>query len=132
MNFFSFKKMIQIVCCSCTQRKLRANNVAFYIDADKKFYDHINKIFVALCTRHPYFNEGIGFCFIDITCNCEKLARGRCYNCKVLYFNINFLADKIKVAHYFDVLSTIEMMPIEAYLANIKSMLVFLFLLQMF
>ena len=50
MNFFSFKKMIQIVCCSCTQRKLRADNVAFYINADKKFYDNIDKIFVVPLT----------------------------------------------------------------------------------
>ena len=41
--------MIQIVCCSCMQRKLRSDKVAFYTDADKKLYDNIDKIFVALC-----------------------------------------------------------------------------------
>lgn len=46
--------MIQIVCCSCMQRKLRAGKVAFNNDADKKFYDSTDKTFVAPCPKHPY------------------------------------------------------------------------------
>ena len=119
--------MIQIVYCSCIQRKLRAGKVAFYNDADKKSYDSTDKTFVAPCRKHPYFNERICTRFTDIACYCEKLAWGRYYNYKVLCFNISFLADKIKVEHYFDIASTIEMIPIETYLTNIKSMLFFYF-----
>ena len=63
-----------------TKRKLRADNVAFYTNVDKKFYDNIDKIFIAPYPRYPYFNERIGSHFTNITCNCEKLARGKCYN----------------------------------------------------
>ena len=117
--------MIQIVCCSCTQRKLREDKVPFYVE--KRFYDNIDKVFVASCPRHLYFKEWIGSRFADISCNCLNLDKGRCYNCKVICFNINFLVNKVKVGHYFDVPSTVDIVLIETYLANIKSMLFFYF-----
>ena len=49
------KKMIQIVCCSCTQIKLREDKVLFYIE--KRFYDNSDKVFATLCPRRPYFKE---------------------------------------------------------------------------
>ena len=49
------KKEIQIVCCSCTQRKLREESVPFY--TEKRFYDKIDMVFVAPCPRHLYFTE---------------------------------------------------------------------------
>ena len=87
--------MIQVVCCSCSQQKLGSEGVDFY--SEKKFYDSIDKIYVLSCPRHSYFKERIGSCFVNISCNCLNLEKGRCNNCKVIYFNLNFLADKIKV-----------------------------------
>ena len=127
-KFFSYKKkkkIIQIVSCSCTQRKFKEDKVPFYVE--KRFYGNIDKAFVASCPRHPYFNERIGSQLADISCNCLTLDKGRCYNSKVTYFKINFLADKIKVGHYFDVRLRWAWVPIETYLANIKSMLFFYF-----
>ena len=127
-KFFSCKKkkkerkMIQIVCCSCTQKKLREDKVPFYVE--KRFYDNIDKVFFAPCPRHPYFKERIGSQIAGIPCNCLNLDKGRCYNCKVICFNINFLAAKVKVG---DVPSTVDIVPIETYLASIKSMLFFYF-----
>ena len=90
--------MIQIVCSSCTQRKLRAERVPFY--TDKRFYDNINMVFVATCPRHHYFKERTGSRFENLSCNCLNLQKGRCSNCKIICFNINFLAEKIKLGHY--------------------------------
>ena len=65
--------------------------------------------------------------FTDILCKCLELQKGRCNNCKTICFNLNFLAKKVKLGHYFDVLSTLDIIPIEQYLDNIKSMLLFYF-----
>ena len=56
-----------------------------------------------------------------------KLEKGCCNNCKVICCNLNFLADKINVGRYIDIPSDIEMVPIEQYLMNKKSMLFFYF-----
>ena len=119
------KKIIQNICCSCIQRTLREDKVPFYVK--KRFYDNTDKVFVAPCPRHPYFKERIGSRFSDISYNRLNLDKERCYNCKAICFNINFLADKVKVGHYFDVPSTVDIVPIETYLTNIKSMLFFYF-----
>ena len=125
-NFlFQLKKMIQIVCCSCTQWKLKGEEVDFY--SEKKFYDNIDKIYVVPCPRHPYFKERIGSRFVNISCNCLNLEEGRCNSCKVICFNLNLLEDKIKVGRYIDIPSDIEMVMIEQYLMNMKSMLFFYF-----
>ena len=113
------------MCCSCTQRKLRGKGVDFY--SEKKFYDNIDKIYVVACPRHPYFKESIGSRFVNISCNCLNLEKGCCNNCKVICFNLNFLVDKIEVERYSDIPSDIEMVPIEQYLMNMKSMLFFYF-----
>ena len=81
------------MCCSCTQRKLRSEGVDFY--SEKIFYDNIDKIYDVHCPRHPYFKERIGLRFVNISCNCLDLEKVRCNSCKVIYFNLNFLADKI-------------------------------------
>ena len=117
--------MIQIVCCSCTQRKLRSEGVDF--DSEKTFYDNIDKMYVVPCPRHPYFKEKIRSRFVNISCNCLNLEKGGCSNCKVICFNLNLFADKIKVGRYTDIISDIEMVPTEQYLMNMKSMLVFYF-----
>ena len=49
--------MIQIICCSCTQQKLRRNGVGFY--SDNKFYKNIERIFVAPFPRHPFLRTGL-------------------------------------------------------------------------
>ena len=74
--------MIQIVCCSCTQQKLRGEGVDFY--SKKQFHDNIHKIYVVPCPRHPYFKEKIGSRFVNISCNCLNLEKGYCNNCKVI------------------------------------------------
>ena len=114
--------MIQIVCCSWTQQELVNEKLDFY--TEKKIYQNIDRIFVAPCPRHPHFKERIGSRFTNITCTCTQLTKGRCNNCKLVCFDINFLADKIKVESYFDIPSTIEIKPIEQYLTmDIKSIL---------
>ena len=100
--------MIQIICCSCTQQKLRWNGVDFY--SNKRFYQNIEEIFVAHGSRHPFFNERIGSRFIDVTCN-----------------NLNVLADKIKVARFKDIPAEVKIKTIEKYLPDIKSELFFYF-----
>ena len=88
-NFlFQLKKMIQIMCCSCTQRKFRSEGIDFY--TEKRFYDNIEKIYVVPYPRHPYFKERIGSRFVNISCNRLNLEKGRCNNCKVICFNLNF------------------------------------------
>ena len=47
--------MIQIVCCSCTQRKLMAEGVPFY--TEKRFYYNLDMVFVALYLRHPFLKN---------------------------------------------------------------------------
>ena len=120
--------MIQIVCCSCTQRKLIAEGVPFY--TKKRFYYNLDMVFVALCLRHPFFKERTGSRFENISCNCHNLQKGRCNNCKIICFNINFLADKIKLGHYLDVPSTMDIVPIEIYLEKMNSMFFFCFFLS--
>ena len=100
--------MIQIICCSCTQQKLRGNGVDFY--SNKRFYQNIEEIFVAHCSRHPFFKERIGSHFIDVTCN-----------------NLNVLVDKIKIARFRDVPAEVKIKTIEKYLSDIKSELFFYF-----
>ena len=119
------KKMIQIVCCSCTQRKLKEERVDFYVE--KRFYQNIDRISVTPCPRHPYFKERIGSRFTRILCKCLELQKGRCNNCRKICFNLNFLAEKVKLGHYFDVPSMVDIAPIKQYLDNIKSMLFFYF-----
>ena len=117
--------MIHIVCCSCTQRKLISEGVDFY--SEKTFYDNINKMYVVPCPRHSYFKERIGSRFVNISCNYLNLEKGRCNNCKMICFNLDFLADKIKAGRYINIPSDIEMVPIEQYSMNMKSMLFFYF-----
>ena len=110
--------MIQIVCCSCTQGNVIDDQVDIYVE--NKFYRNRDKIFVVPCARQPSFKERISSCFTNIACSCEKLEKGRHNNCKVICFNINLLADKIKTGHYFDKPSTVEIIPIEKYLMKLK------------
>ena len=117
--------MIQIMCCSCTQRKFRSEGTDFY--TEKRFYDNIDKICVVPYPRHPYFKERIGSRFVNISCNYLNLEKGRCNNCKVICYNLNFLADKIKVGKYINIPSDIVMVLIEQYLMNMKNMLFFNF-----
>ena len=117
--------MIQIVCCSCFQWKRRGEKVDFY--SEKKFYDNIDKISVVPCPRYPYFKERIRSRFVNISCNCLNLEKGHCDNCKMICFNLNLWALKIRVRRYIGIPSDIEMVPIEQYLMNMKSMLFFNF-----
>ena len=92
------------------------------------FYQNIDRIFVVPCPRHLHFKERIGSHFTNITWTCTQLTKERCNNCKLICFNINFLVDKIRFESYFDILSTIEIKPIEQYLMmEVKSMLFFYF-----
>ena len=105
--------MIQIICCSCTQRTVRNNSIDFY--SNKTFYENNDRIFVAPCPRHPFFKEKIGSRFSDIICNCVYLENGRYNNCKIICFNLNFLADKIKIGRFIDVSAEVKMKTIEEY-----------------
>ena len=87
--------MIQIICCTCAQQKLRRNGVDFY--SDNKFYENIKRIFVVPCPRHPFFKDRIGEHFNNIKCNCYGLKMKRCDNWRIICFNLNFLAEKIKM-----------------------------------
>ena len=84
-------------------------------------------VFVAPYPGHLYFKEHIGSRFENISCNCLNLQKGRRNNCKIIYFNINFLADKIKLRHYLNVPSEVDIVPIETYLEKMNSMLFFNF-----
>ena len=84
-------------------------------------------VFVAPCPGHFYFKERIGSRFENISCNCLNLQKGRCNNCKIICFNINFLADKIKLRHYLNVPSKVDIVPIETYLEKMNSMLFSIF-----
>ena len=127
-SFFSSKNdsnnLLQL-CCSCTQQKLRGNGVDFY--SSKRFYQNIEEIFVAPCSRHPFFKERIGSRFIDVTCNCANREKGRCNNCKIICYNLNVLADKIKIARFRDVPAEVKIKAIEQHLSDIKSELFFYF-----
>ena len=127
-SFFSSKNdsnnLLQL-CCSCTQQKLRGNGVNFY--SSKRFYQNNEEIFVAPCSRHPFFKERIGSRFIDVTCNCANLEKGRCNNCKIICYNLNVLADKIKIARFRDVPAEVKIKTIEQHLSDIKSELFFYF-----
>ena len=128
MNFFfavKKKKMIQIVCCSCTQRILKVERVPFY--TKKRFYYNIDMVFVAPCPRHAHFKELTRSRLENISYNVLNLQKGRCNNCKIISFIIIFLADKIKLGHYLDVPSTVDLVPTETYLEKMNSMLLFYF-----
>ena len=84
-------------------------------------------VFVAPILGHPYFKERTGSRFENISCNCLNLQKGRCNNCKIICFNINFLADKIKLGHYLDVPLTVDIVPIKIYLEKMNSILFFYF-----
>ena len=118
------------MCCSCTQRKLGEEGVPF--ETKKRFYDNIDIVFVAPCPQHPYLKERTGSRFENISCSYLNLQKGRCNNCKIICFNINFFADKIKLRHYLDVPSTVDIVPIETYLEKMNSPLFLLFLSKMF
>ena len=123
INFLAVKKKkIQIVCCGCTQRKLREESVPFY--TEKRFYDKIDMVFVAPCPRHPYFKERTWSQSENISWNYLNLQKERCNNFKIICFNINFFGRKIKLGHYLDVVpSTVDIVPIETYLEKMNSML---------
>ena len=95
--------------------------VPFY--TEKRFYDNTDIVFVAPYPRHPYFKEQIGSWFKNISCNCLHFQKGRCNNCKIICFNISFLVDKIKLGHYLDVTSTVDIVLIETCLEKMNSML---------
>ena len=114
--------MIQIVCCSCTQQKLRGRGVDFY--SNKRLYQNIGRISVAPCSRHLFFKESISQRFNDIKCNCPSLEKGRCNNCKIICFNLNFLTEKIKITRISDVPAEAEIKKIVEYLFDIKSVLI--------
>ena len=120
-NFFSLKKWFKLLVAVC----LMDGRVHFY--SEKRFYTNIDKTFAAPCSWHPYFKERISSRLTDASCNCLNLENRRCYNCKVICFNLNFLVNKIKVGHYFDVSSMVDIAPIEKYLDIIKSMSFFYF-----
>ena len=117
--------MIQIICCSCTQQKLRRNGVDFY--SNKRFYQNIEEMFVAPCSTHPFIKERIGSRFIDVICNCANLEKGRCNNCKIICYHLIFLADKIKIARFGDVPAEVEIKTIEQYLSDIQKRVIFCF-----
>ena len=56
--------MIQIACCSCTQRKLKVEKFYFY--TKQRFYKNINKVFIAPCPRYPYFKEKAGSGYTNV------------------------------------------------------------------
>ena len=122
-NSFCCKKKIQIVCCSCTQRKLSRERVPFY--TEKRFYDNFDMVFVAPCPQHPYFKVCTRSRFENKSSNCLNLQKGRCNNCKIICFNITFFVDKIELGHYLDVSSTVDIVPIETYREKMSSMLLF-------
>ena len=122
-NSFCCKKKIQIVCCSCTQRKLSRERVPFY--TEKRFYDNFAMVFVAPCPQHPYFKVCTRSRFENKSSNCLNLQKGRYNNCKIICFNITFFVDKIELGHYLDVSSTVDIVPIETYREKMSSMLLF-------
>ena len=105
--------MIQIVCCECTQPKLRGHGVDLY--SNKRFYQNIEKNFVAPCSKHPLFKENISQRFNHMKCNCTSLEKGPCNNCKIICFNLNSLAEKIKIGRISDVPAEAEIKTIEEY-----------------
>ena len=106
-------------------KKIRADIVPFC--TEKRFYVNISMISVALSPRDPFLKEHTGSRFENISCSSLNLQKGKCNNYKFICFNINFLAGKIKLRHYLDVPSTVDILPIETFLEKMNSMLVFYF-----
>ena len=122
-TFFSWlreRKMTQIIACWCTKQKFSEAGVGFY--TEQKFYPQIKEVLAAPCPRHPMFKDRFRNIQVDTTCKCLLQERGRCHSCKTKYFNLNFVADKIKVLPE-TVPSTAEIETIEEYLErDIKTM----------
>ena len=83
-SFFFSAKENDLVCCSCIHQNFRNNDVDFYLN--KRFYESINRIFVASCSRHLFLKERIGPPFSDIKSNCESVEKGKCNKCKIKVF----------------------------------------------
>ena len=96
----------------------------FYTTKSSKI---LTQFFVVPFPKHPSFKERVGSQFVNLKCNCANMERGCCNSCKIVYFNFNFLVDKIKIARYTDVPANVEILPIVQYLADTKSMLFFCF-----
>ena len=117
--------MIQIIVCQCTKQKFSEAAVGFY--TEQKFYPQIKEVFVAPCLRHLMFKDRFRTVQVDTTCKFLLLERGCCNNYKTKSFNLNFIADKIRVLPE-TVPSTVEIKTIEEYLErDIKSTLFFHF-----
>ena len=88
-------KMIQIIACGCTKQKFSEACVGFY--TKQKFYPQIKEVFVAPCPRQPMFKDRFWNVQVRTTSKCLLQGRGCHNNCKTKWFNLNFIADKIKV-----------------------------------
>lgn len=77
-----------------------------------------------LCPRHLIFKDRFRNVAVDISCKCLEQPRGCCKYCKTKCFNLNFVADKIKVSQLSDVPSGVELQTIAEYLkVDIKGLL---------
>ena len=101
--------MIQITCCSYNQQKLRRNGVDFY--SDNKFIKTLKEFLLHLVQNIHFLRTGL----------MNGLKVGRCNNCKIICFSLNFLAEKIKIGRISDVPAEIELKAIEEYLFGINS-----------
>ena len=118
--------MIQIIACVCTKNKLVQSGVVFF--TDNNFFPEIERVFVVIYQTRQFFvdtfNEN---CLSSISCKCLEMDKGRCNACKTICFNLNFIAQKIKMS-ILNVPDSIQRKPIEVYLKKgIKKMLFFTF-----
>ena len=115
--------MIQIIACRCTKQKFSEAGVGFY--NEQKFYLQIKEVLVAPCPRNPMFKNSFRNIQVNTTWKCLLQERDHCNNRKTKCFNLNFIANKIKVLPG-TVPSTVEINTIEEYLEReINSMLLF-------
>lgn len=83
-------------------------------------------MFVASCPRQPIFKERLLNVTVNMSCKCLDQSRGRCNNYKIKCFNLNFIADKIKVSS-LDVPSGIQLKTIDDNLKKTLKACYFLF-----
>ena len=84
--------------------------------------------FVIPCAEHPLFKDCIGRRRtdppFDLPCECLEFNKGRCNNCKIRCFIINYNSLKMKMIKKR---KNIEIISLDDYLKNLKSMLFFSF-----
>ena len=91
--------MIQIVACWCIRRKIIEFGISF--SEKENVHGNCNEIYVTFCAKHPLFKDCIGRRYtdppLDLPCECLEFNKGRCNNCKIRCFIINYNSLKMKM-----------------------------------